>query len=184
MEESIGKTIFFFFFLSHGFPSNIRVFSKAAARLLIYTGLTGFKRTLHSFKQLTFNWWGEILIPANSENHPIFFCVHKDLSLRSYLQTCPLNLVRPHHFWLDTATFPCGTIFCKVPVSFINPGCWVSRNLAIVILQMFLCPQTELTVSQMCLNCSICNIRSLCTHAVYPSGEVLVLQLFRLLVFT
>lgn len=184
MEESIGKTFFFFFYCHMDFLVTSKYLAKQQLGCRYSKGLTGFKTTLHSFKRLTFNWWGEILIPANSENHPTFFCVHKDLSLRSYLQTCPLNLVRAYHFWLDTATFPCGTIFCKVPVSFINPGCWVSRNLAIVGLQMFLHPQTELTVSQMCLNRSICNIGSLCTHAVYPSGEVLVLQLFQLLVFT
>lgn len=78
--------------------------------------------------------------------------MHKGLSLRSHLQTCPLNLVREYNFWLDTATIPHGIMTCKVSVSFVNPGCWVSRNLVIVGSQTFMRPQTELAVSQMCLS--------------------------------
>jgi len=74
------------------------------------------------------------------------YSVHKDVSLRSHLQTCSLNLVKEYHFWLDAATFPHRMMFCKVSVSFLNFRCWVSRNLAIVSSQRFLHPQTELAV--------------------------------------
>lgn len=104
-------------------------------------------------------------------------------ALRSFLESTPADLSIQPAKRVSLLAGHClhRITFCKVSVSFVSPGCWVSRNLAIVGSQTFLCPQTGLAVSQMCLSHSVCNVGSICTHAVCPSVEVLVLQLLQLL---